>query len=162
LDNLNDYLRRNPEVRRTAWMMVSKGKALDLMQTAPKLERVPTIYLHSTLDEAVRMGKFPTGFIGVFWSNSVKKGQEGFLPYVDVKKEDNVELQGLAYFKGSRMVGRSSPLQIAAYLAIKGENPAGYRTFINVGEDSAETLMVYAARRKSDLDVDIRDGQPHF
>lgn len=161
LDNLNDYLRRNSEVRRTAWMLVTGGKAIDLMKSAPKLERVPTMYLLTTLDEAVRMGKFPLDFIGMFWSSSVKRGQEGFLPYVKVMKEDNVALEGLAYFQGSRMVGRTSPLEIAAYLGIKGKNPAGYRTFIRL-EDSPGTLMVYATHRKSDLDVDIRNGKPYF
>ncbi|SEM53349.1 germination protein, Ger(x)C family [Paenibacillus sp. cl141a] len=34
MENLNDYLHRNAEVRRMAWLMVSKGKARELMEAA--------------------------------------------------------------------------------------------------------------------------------
>ena len=161
LENVNDYFRRNPEVRRMAWMMVSKGSALALMKAAPKLERVPTLYLMSTLDEGTRMGKFPKDYIGIFWSNVSKKGQEGFLPYVEIKKEQNVEIKGLAYFVGDQMIGVTKPLEIAVYLAIKGINPAGYRVFIQL-DGSSDTVMTKATHRRSKIDVQIKDGIPHF
>ena len=69
-----------------AWLMVSKGNAKNHMQAAPKLERVPALYLASTLDDAVKQGKFPSNYVGTFWSNSSKKGQEGFLPYIKIMK----------------------------------------------------------------------------
>lgn len=72
--NVNEYLRRNPEVRRAAWMFVSKGKAATTMEIAPELERVPTLYLMSTLDHAVSLGKFPNDFLGIFWSASSSLG----------------------------------------------------------------------------------------
>ncbi|MDQ8733606.1 Ger(x)C family spore germination protein [Paenibacillus sp. LHD-38] len=161
LENVNDYFRRNPEVRRMAWLMISQGNALKFMKAAPKLERVPTLYLMSTLDEGMRMGKFPKDYIGIFWSNLSKKGQEGFLPYVEMKKEQNIEIKGLAYFVGDRMVGVTKPLEIAGYLAIKGVNPAGYRVFIKL-DDSSETVMTNATHRKSEIDVRIKDNVPFF
>ncbi|WP_251035874.1 Ger(x)C family spore germination protein [Paenibacillus sp. ISL-20] len=124
LQNLNDYLHRNAEVRRMAWLMVSKGKAKNHMQAAPKLERVPALYLASTLDDAVKHGKFPINYIGTFWSNSSKKGQEGFLPYIKIMKGENVDISGMAFFKGAKMVGVTKPIEIAGYLVIKGISPA--------------------------------------
>lgn len=112
IQNINDYLHRNAEVRRMAWMMVSKGKAKALMEAAPKLERVPTLYLASTLDDAVRHGKFPTNYIGTFWSNSSKKGQEGFLPYIQIMEGENVQISGIAYFKGRGWSARQSRLKL--------------------------------------------------
>ena len=161
LENVNDYFRRNSEVRRMAWMMVSKGNAKELMVAAPKLERVPTLYLMSTLDEGIRMGKFPKDYIGIFWSNSSKKGQEGFLPYVEIKKEQNVEVKGLAFFRGSKMVGKSNPLQIAGYLGVKGINPAGYRVFVKL-DGAPSTVMTAAAHRSSKIGLRIRNGKPVF
>src|SRR5690606_25222107 len=55
LQNVNDYLRRDSEVRRMAWMMISKGNAMEVMEAAPELERVPSLYLMSTLDYAVEL-----------------------------------------------------------------------------------------------------------
>ena len=69
------------------------------MRAAPELERVPALYLMSTMDNAVKLGKFPENYVGMYWSNSAKKGQEGFLPYVVLKGKQNVEVGGLAYFK---------------------------------------------------------------
>ncbi|MCA0753964.1 Ger(x)C family spore germination protein [Paenibacillus sp. N4] len=159
MDNVNDYFRRNAEVRRMAWMIVSKGKALDLMKAAPKLERVPTLYLMSTLDEGVKLGKFPEDYIGIYWSHSSKKGQEGFLPYVQMKKEQNVEVSGLAYFRSDKMVGATQPIEIAGYLGLKGINPAGYRSFINVANNS---FVSAATQRRSSIKLEIRNGVPHF
>lgn len=161
LQTLNDFLRRNSEVRRTAWMLVSEGNAEDLMKAAPRLERVPTMYLLATLDEAVRMGKFPNDFLGIFWSNSSKKGKEGFLPYVKVMKEQNVEVNGMAFFKNDKLVEVTEPLEIAAYMGIKGVRQAGYRSFVRVG-DTPTIVMLYATSRKSYITVKIVNGRPHF
>ncbi|CAM3435825.1 Ger(x)C family spore germination protein [Paenibacillus lupini] len=161
LENVNDYFRRNSEVRRMAWLMIAKGQARKLMLAAPPLERVPTLYLMSTLDEGIRMGKFPKDFIGMFWSDVSKKGQEGFLPYVEIKKEQNVEINGLAYFVDDHMVGVTKPLEIAGYLAVKGINPAGYRVFIQLGGPE-ETIMTTATHRRSKISVQIKDDVPHF
>ncbi|MBB6734531.1 Ger(x)C family spore germination protein [Cohnella zeiphila] len=161
LQNLNDYFRRNSQLRRMAWMMVSRGKALDLMQTTPELQRVPTFYLLSTMDSAVRMGKLPVNYVGMYWSRTSKLGQEGFLPYVEMKKNQNIEIEGLAYFRKDRMVGSTNPFQIASYMSVMGMNPAGYRGMIQVGSPE-RTVMVYATYRKATRKVDIRNGVPHF
>lgn len=161
LQNLNDYLHRNAEVRRMAWLMVSKGKAKNHMQAAPKLERVPALYLASTLDDAVKQGKFPSNYVGTFWSNSSKKGQEGFLPYIKIMKGDNVEISGMAFFKGAKMVGVTKPFEIAGYLVIKGISPAGYRGIIHIGNDS-QVVTIHATNRESEIKVDIKNGIPHF
>lgn len=161
LQDMNDYFRRNPEVRRMAWLMVSKGNAEQLMKAAPKLERVPALYLMATLDDAVRQGKFPKNYIGVYWSNSSKKGQEGYLPYIELMKEQNAQLKGLAYFKDDQMVGVTKPFEIAAYMSIKGMNPAGYRGFIRVG-DTSTVVNLYATYRRSNIGVQIKNGRPHF
>lgn len=142
-------------------MLISKGKASALMKAAPKLERVPTMYLMSTLDEAVRMGKFPADYIGLFWSDASKKGKEGYLPYMQMMKEQNVELLGIAYFKNDKMVGATKPFEIAAYMGIKGMNPAGYRSFVRVG-NTLYVVNLYATYRKSNIQVEIRNGRPHF
>lgn len=160
LENLNDYLHRNPEVRRMAWLMVSKGSAKDLMEAAPKLERVPTLYLASTLDDAVRHGKFPVNYIGTFWNNSSKKGQEGFLPYIQIMEGENVQISGMAFFNGAQMVGVTKPFEIAGYLVIKGISPAGYLGILQIRD--SQVVTIHATNRESTTRVEIRDGRPHF
>lgn len=161
LENINDFLRRNSEVRRTAWMLISSGKAIDLMKATPQLKRIPTLYLLATLDDAVKLGKFPNDFLGIFWSNSSKHGQEAFLPYVKLMKKQNIEIHGLAYFRNDKMVGVTKPFEIAGYMGIKGIRTSGYRGFIRA-DGPEETVTVYATSRKSKINVDIKNDKPHF
>jgi len=161
MQNINDYFRRNPEVRRMAWMMISKGNAERLMRASPELERVPALYLMSTMDNAVKLGKFPENYVGMFWSNSAKKGQEGYLPYVELKKEQNIEVKGMAYFKNDKMLGATKPFQVAAYMSIKGMNPAGYRGVVKL-EGHENMVMVYATSRRSSFKVRVENGELVF
>ncbi|TBL81841.1 Ger(x)C family spore germination protein [Paenibacillus thalictri] len=159
LQDLNDYLRRNPEIRRTTWMLISKGDAANFMIATPRLGRLPTLYLLNTIDQATKMGKFPNDFLGIFWSNASKMGQEGYLPYIELEKKENVGISGIAYFKADKMVGVSKPLEIAAYMGIKGMNPAGYRSFVKV-DGLSGTFNLYATRRQSRIRVSQENGRP--
>lgn len=161
LQNLNDYFRRNPEVRRMAWMMIAKGNAESLMKAAPELERVPALYLMSTMDNAVRLGKFPENYVGIYWNNSAMKGKEGLLPYVELMTEQNVELKGMAYFRGDEMLGTTKAFEIAAYMGIKGMNPAGYRGIVKLA-GTENTVTIFATSRKSKIEAQIKNNRPYI
>src|SRR5690606_40460497 len=55
---LNDYLRRNPQIRRTASLVVSKEKASKYMEIKPELEQVPSLYLAKMIDSFSELGRF--------------------------------------------------------------------------------------------------------
>lgn len=157
---INDYLHRNQEIRRSTWMLVAKNRADEFMTVAPPLERVPTLYLLTTLEQAVKMGKFPNDFIGIFWSYSSKRGQEGYLPLVEITDGAHVKLSGMAYFKSDRMAGETRPLEIGAYMAAMQMNPGGYSPLISV--PSVGEFIVKATKRYSQIHPEIRDGKPHI
>lgn len=160
IGNLNDYLRRNPEVRRRAWIAVSQGKAGRLMDASPKMERVPALYLLSTLDHAVMMGKYPDEFAGAFWIKVASLGMEGNLPYFKIQIEDNVRLAGLAYFRNDRMVGATAPPEIGIYMGLINYQKAGYSSYVQL-PGSEESAIFRATYRKSRTRVGIRNGQPY-
>ncbi|MGF7032333.1 spore germination protein KC [Paenibacillus mucilaginosus] len=159
IKNLNDYFRRNPEVRRMNWMFVSQGSAAGIMRASPQLERVPTLYLMTTMDQSVKMGRFPNDFLGIFWSAVSSKGKEGYLPYVELMKEQNVQISGLAYFRGDRMVGSTNPIQIPVYMGIMGISMAGGQTFVRI-PGTEELFMFQGRSRKSVFKVRIENGKP--
>ncbi|MEW9673117.1 Ger(x)C family spore germination protein [Ammoniphilus sp. 3BR4] len=162
VQNINDYFRRNSEIRRTVWMMVSKGDADKAMLTAPPLERIPTLYLTETMNQAVKLGKLPPAFLGLFWSASSAHGREPFLPYIEVQK-DNIFVQGLAYFRGDKMVGRTEPLQIATVMQLIGVETAGYSVLIPVPEEpSPGAVMFQGKRRTAKIRSVIKNGRPHY
>ncbi|MEJ8546426.1 Ger(x)C family spore germination protein [Brevibacillus borstelensis] len=156
---LNDYLRRNPEVRRTAWMIISNGKASKVMESSPQLERIPTLYLSAMMENAVLLGKFPSDFLGLFWSASSKLGQEPFLPVVEVKRYENTEISGLAYFHGDRMVGVLKPLEIGFFMAVKGITKGGYAAFTPVPGQKA-SVLVRSRSRSTQISAVMEHGRP--
>lgn len=156
----NDYLRRNPEIRRTAWMVVSKGKAIRILEAAPKLERVPTLYLSKMVENAVGLGRFPQDFIGLFWTKLQSKGQETYLPYLELKKEEDIQIAGLSYFNDDKMIGKIAPVEIGLFMAVTGEKKGGYEVFVDV-PDTDSKVIVRADRRLSSIKTTIRNGTPH-
>ncbi|AIQ72886.1 MULTISPECIES: Ger(x)C family spore germination protein [Paenibacillus] len=160
LSDLNDYLRRNPEVRRRTWLLVSEGEASKFMNINPPLQRVPTLYILSTMEKAVRSGKFPANYIGVFWSAESKWGESGYLPYVSLHQKDNMLIKGLAYFSGGVMVGSTTPIEIGAYMSMKGLDPGGYSVMFNSEDFGPLTLKVNDRFTRSK--VKIKDGKPHI
>ncbi|WP_440961626.1 Ger(x)C family spore germination protein [Paenibacillus nitricinens] len=160
MDDLNDYLRRNPEVRRRTWLLVSEGEAAKFMNINPPLQRVPTLYILSTMEKAVTSGKFPANYIGVFWSAESKWGESGYLPYVSLHQEDNIMIKGLAYFSGGVMVGSTIPIEIGAYMSMKGINPGGYSDLFNA--DEFGPVMLKINDRFTRVKVQFKEGKPHI
>jgi spore germination protein KC len=159
VQNLNDYFRRSPEVRRLAWMVVSKGVAAELMKATPQLARVPTLYFIAMMDNAVKMGKLPNDFLGIFWSADSSRGKEPYLPYVDLKKTGQVGISGLAYFKGDKMVGTTKTLQIGIFMAVTGVKMGGYNAF-EILPNSSDTFMFKATNRTTLTKVSMKNGRP--
>jgi spore germination protein KC len=161
IGDINDYFRRNPEVRRMNWLLVSKGKAVDLLKASPQLERVPTLYFVTLMEQAVKMGRFPNHFLGIFWSILSSKGREGSLPFIELKGKDTVQINGLAYFRGDRMVGTTSPIEIPLYMGIIGEGNAGGRAFVKVPGTNNGYIVFGATSRRSNMKVGIKNGSPY-
>lgn len=161
VQNLNDYFHRNPEVRRMNWLLVSKNSARELMKVSPKLERVPSLYLMTSLDQAVKMGKLPNLFLGFFWSAVAAKGKEGTLPYVELQESGTIEIGGLAYFRGDQMVGATLPIEILSYMGIIGVNQGGGLVFSQVPGMEGEEVIFNSSSRHSKIKVRIKNGIPH-
>lgn len=160
LDELNDYLRRNPEVRRRTWLLVSEGEASKFMDINPPLQRVPTLYILSAMEKAVTSGKFPADYLGEFWSSESKWGESGYLPYISLHHKDNLLIKGLAYFSGGVMVGATDPIEIGAFMSIKGVNPGGYSVLLQSPEFGS--VMLKVNDRFSRVKVHMVDGKPHI
>lgn len=84
-----DLLMRDPEIRKSSYLLVSRSSADKALTVAPPLERVPTLYLTDMMEQAVWMGKFPQSFIGNFFTAYAAKGREGYLPYIQPKGGKN-------------------------------------------------------------------------
>ncbi|QQK77959.1 Ger(x)C family spore germination protein [Salicibibacter cibarius] len=161
VDRFNESLRRNPEIRRSAWMVVSAEEAAQYMDIAPELEQVPTIYLSNMIENAVGLGKFPEDYMGLFWRRTSSKGQDGYLPYLKVMTSDNIQMNGLAYFKGDQMVDSTEPVDIGTFMGIIGFQKGGYDYFDSVPGTDAHVLTE-AIQRQSKINTEMKEGEPRL
>lgn len=156
----NDFLRRNPEIRRTASLVVSKESASKYMKLTPELERIPSLYLADIVDNLSAMGKFPPSFIGLFWTIYSSKGQDPYLPYLELKGKSPIQLNGLAYFHGDKMVGKTNPLEIGVFMSVIGIGRGGYGAFAEVpGKD--EAVLIRTVSRNTRTKIGFKNGKPH-
>jgi spore germination protein KC len=159
LTEINDFLRRDHEVRRTAWMVINKKEASKVLEAAPPLETVPSLYLSDTLDNAVRFGKLPKEYLGKFWIDLSDDGVDALLPAVKVIDNDRILVDGIAYFKEEKMVGRTTPIEIGAYLAMKEKNPGGYSIAVSLDGEKG-VYLIKSLERKSKIRVKVKNGKP--
>ncbi|MRN51904.1 Ger(x)C family spore germination protein [Paenibacillus monticola] len=160
LDDLNDYLRRNPEVRRRIWLLVSEGDASKFMYIQPPLQRVPTLYILAMMEKSVESGKCPANYLGEFWTTESKWGQSGNLPYIGLGDKENVIIKGLAYFSGGAMVGSTTPIELGAYMGIRGIDPGGYSVLFD--SPHFGPVMIKIDERFSKSKAQIKNGKPHI
>lgn len=161
VDDIQDFFRRNAEIRRLAWMVISQGDASVAMEAAPKLERVPTLYLVGTMDHAVAMGKLPNVFLGNYWSTLSSTGQEPVLPLIQVLG-DKIELAGLGVFRDDRMVGALDPLETASFMEITNVRKAGYPVAIPMPGDPSHSVIIQGTDRKTHIHLRTENGKPAF
>jgi spore germination protein KC len=69
-------------------------------------------------------------------------------------------IKGLAYFSGGLMVGSTIPIEIGAYMAMKGINPGGYSDLFNAEEFGP--VMLKINDRFTRVKVQFKEGKPHI
>ncbi|WP_234998474.1 Ger(x)C family spore germination protein [Salirhabdus sp. Marseille-P4669] len=155
---INEYLRRVPDVRRTAWIAVNGDDAASTMEASPKMERVPTLYLTKVFEESVKVGKFPEHNLGLFWVATSDKGRDGYLPYIRVEEGEHIKIEGMAYFSGDKMVGKTEPHQIAYFNGLTEQNPGGSTAYFPFKENQG--ILFQSIKRKANNELKMKNGEP--
>ena len=106
----------------------------------------------------MRFGQLTTGYLGKFWTDLADVGIDAKLPVVKVIEKNRIMLTDLAYFKDDKMVGKLSPIEIGAYLAMRERNPGGYT--LSVSTDDGGLYFVESLKRNARIIVDVKNGKP--
>lgn len=160
IDEIIDFMKRNAEVRRDAWLLVNGNRADETLEVAPKLERIPALYLSNMLDNSIKMGKLPKVRAGRFWIALENDGMDGYLPYITVKSKENIQVSGVGYFRHNKLVGHTKPYQIAYLNGLIEHNPGGSTSVVKISEN--ETVQFQTTKRKSDYAIKLENGMPQF
>ncbi|MDF2651018.1 MAG: spore germination protein [Paenibacillus sp.] len=107
ISTLFDVVPRSPESRMTTYLVLTKGKGYDLLNTSPKFERFPAETIRELTKSRQSMAT-STKDIGIALSFNSDPIMNYFEPKEgQVAKEPSQEIQafGYAQFKGDRLVG---------------------------------------------------------
>ncbi|MCL6594555.1 MAG: Ger(x)C family spore germination C-terminal domain-containing protein, partial [Alicyclobacillus sp.] len=116
--------------------------------------------LVSTMDHGVELGKIPNIFLGNYWTVQSSLGKEPVLPLISVPAKDEIKLEGLAVFHGSRMVATLNPLEVAGFLELTGAHAGGYAFALPVPGDPKHSITVKALTRRTRIKMRLEHGRP--
>ncbi len=87
LENHMHVLTRWREMRRSIFVLVSNGKAADILKIEPQQEANPSNYLENLVREDNRMGKIPFIQVNDFVQGLEARGMESVAPIIRVERE---------------------------------------------------------------------------
>ncbi|MCL4514668.1 MAG: Ger(x)C family spore germination protein [Firmicutes bacterium] len=181
LENHVHLLTRWREMRRSMFVLVSNGKAADILKIQPQQEANPSNYLENLVREDNRMGRIPFIQVNDFVQGLETRGMEAVAPIIRVEKGGErsgnpgpggrgdeggateaparaANLGGLAVFRKDRLVGELNEEETRGYMMITGRLRRGILVVPNPFEpDKWISLLIREAYRR----VRVKDlGDP--
>ncbi|MED1872919.1 Ger(x)C family spore germination protein [Brevibacillus borstelensis] len=101
-----DYFLRDPDLRRTSKVMISKGKAKPVLEVKPKTEKLPSLYINSVAENTDRTARMiPEVRLGEVHEDMINEFSF-VLPRI-VAANNEVKVAGAAVFQGqgNKMIG---------------------------------------------------------
>ena len=146
LEDVIDFFVRDPEMRRRVRVFISTGEAKSVLNVTPKIEDYSAIYLAQLPLNASKTSRIvhKTDLGEVI--QSIHAGFDFVLPMV-VPTEDETKASGAAAFKGGRMVGWLSEIEVEAFKFIRNIYMGGVIAIPNPdGEDGIIVLDITGAK----------------
>jgi len=126
-----DLFIRDPEPRRTAWMLVAEGKAQDLINVQTILDPITGLYIEKLAEGAGATSQIATLMVQGFLERLMSPTTAPYCPLIRIKGEEknkSLELSGTAIFKKDKMVGKFDYKESRGLLWVLGEVKSGIIT----------------------------------
>jgi spore germination protein KC len=176
LAEILDFFERNPQVRRTTWLLVGKGDMAALLDEPGRLENTPAQRMVSIINERNLNSQFAVLRLGDFIELLESKSTQPFTAVIE--SVNNPALPGTAgsrlqegavqepshtyffsstaIFRGDRLVGFFPPTESRGLLWIRGEVKGGIINIPIPGQENSR-VAVEIASSKTKLQPEIRD-----
>ncbi|MGG1553567.1 Ger(x)C family spore germination protein [Paenibacillus ferrarius] len=146
---LFDVLPRSPENRLIGFLVATKGKGYDLLNSQPKFERFPAEVLREL---SKSRGALPTSLkdVGI----SLSFGADPIVTYFETadtqaakEVSHEVQLKGYVQFKGDRMVGVYRDKEVKGLFWLRGQPKEQMYTFpVKEGDDANVSVTVLGGK----------------
>ncbi|CAG7653441.1 Ger(x)C family spore germination protein [Paenibacillus allorhizosphaerae] len=160
--NVFDSTPRSPESRMTTNLIITKGKAYELLQSSPRFERFPSEAIRE-LAKSRMVLNLNMKDTAVMMSST---GGDTMVLYMSIKESEKSEKTsreimntGYALFKGDKMVGIMEEQEAIGLSMLKRLNSESIVT-VNVEEHVKMTTRIN--RADSHIRVHLINGKPHY
>lgn len=154
--NILDIHVRGAEFRRGIKVLVSNGKAKDIIDIKPKDEKLPSIYINKILEQnRIQSDVIKSIVIGDIQESNLRNRSYA-IPIIDAV-EDRVIFKGAAVFHGyeKRMIGRLTEKETFGLNMITGQDKTGSFDF----NYKDEIISIEMKKIKNDMKVNLDDIQ---
>jgi spore germination protein KC len=162
--SLLDIFNRDAEMRPLTWVLVTPGKAADILHVPSQLESLSSQQLDMMLkDYGATSETVATRLLDVM-KQLANQSSGAVLSNVELdpnETEKALLLNGAAVFRGDKLIGRLNPIETRGYLWTQGKVKSGIITFPCPGEEDKQVaLEIKKAGRK--IEPEIVDGKLQF
>ncbi|MFZ5596359.1 MAG: Ger(x)C family spore germination protein [Bacillota bacterium] len=181
LKDILDFLDRNPQIRRTTWLLVGKGDLRKLLDEPGRLETTPAQRIQGIIEERHLTSQYAPLRLGEFLE---KMDSETTAPYTAIverisnpssteehknrlseglisEPHMNIKINGTALFRGDKMAGRLNARESRGLLWVLGKVKGG-SIEIPVPGQQGKLASLEIIREKTKLKPEIRDGQVYM
>lgn len=163
LEKYIDFFLRDPEVRRTVWILIAKGPAGTILEADPTLEKIPA----SDIGKLIEDRKVTSQVAGVnlheFASRLFSKTTAPVAPLIDITEENKQKIAkiiGTAVFKKGQMVGTLNKSETRGLLWVLDEVGSGI-IVVNAPK-SGEKVSLEIIRSSTKIIPEIKNGTLHI
>lgn len=100
-----DFEIRDAEPRPTAWVLVTDGKAGDLIKASAKIEKIPAMEIAEMVRAQSATSKAGSFMVHDFVLRLISKTAAPVATWIRLNEKNEVQLDGTAVFKGEKLAG---------------------------------------------------------
>ncbi|MFZ5943010.1 MAG: Ger(x)C family spore germination protein [Bacillota bacterium] len=154
-----DFFFRDPENRRTTWVLVSKGDAAEILKTKTKIDPIPGMYIKELIELTGATSLVATSMEQGFMERLMSKTTAAYASVIEAQGEGESKkliLKGTAVFNKDKLAGEFDYYESRGLLWVLGKVKSG---IINVScPDSEEQIALEIIRAKGKIIPQIEDN----
>lgn len=156
-----DLLTRDPEFRLNDYILITRGKAAEVLESKTELQSIPGNSIYQLVLKRVN-SSFAIGVTLLEFNQRLLSDTAAPLAsYLEYKKEDqSIKLTGASVFKRDKLQGYLSELETRGLLWALDEVKAGIVVVECPKKDGKVSLEIVSSKGK--IEPQIKEGQPSF
>ncbi|MEW9702110.1 Ger(x)C family spore germination protein [Paenibacillus sp. SI8] len=161
---LLDVVPRTPESRLTCFLVLTKGKGYDLLNTEPKFERFPAEAIRELTKSRQAMGT-STKDVGL----ALSFGSDPIISYIearesqsDKKPSHEIQLIGYGQFKGDQLVGIYKKQEATGLMWLRNNVKEHTFTFPMKPDESGQDISILVTQGQTEITPDLQGDKLIF